>query len=109
MHVLAQVFSLPKAGNSLAEYEDAYWPEKQIDQGADVFSFAVADGATETSFPGLWARMLVRAFCRGQFSGSRLETSLRSLQKKWLDEVSQKPLPWYAEEKMRSGAFSSLL
>lgn len=109
MHILAQAFSLPKAGNSIEEYEDAFWPEQQIDKSAKSFSFAVADGATETSFSGLWARMLVRAYCKGELAKAKMQKTLPSLQRKWLDLVSQNPLPWFAEEKLRSGAFSSLV
>ncbi len=109
MHLVAQAFWLPKEGNSWEEYEDAYWPERQVDQKADAFSFAVADGATETSFSGVWAKILVRAYCRGQLSERKLSKSLPRLQSAWLKRVSGKPLPWYAEEKLRSGAFSSLL
>ncbi len=109
MHILAQAFSLPKAGNSKEEYEDAFWPEQQIDQSAEAFSFAVADGATETSFSGLWAKMLVRAYCRGKLVDKRLFKSLPNLQRRWLEHVSKTPLPWFAEEKLRSGAFSSIV
>jgi hypothetical protein len=109
MHILAQAFWLPKAGNSKEEYEDAFWPERQIDQSAEAFSFAVADGATETSFSGLWAKMLVRAYCRGKLAERKLFKSLPALQKRWLECVSKPPLPWFAEEKLRSGAFSSIV
>ena len=71
--------------------------------------FAVADGATEASFSGLWAAMLVRAFGRGQIPAGRLLDAVEPLQAKWRSEVARKPLPWYAEEKLRSGAFSSLV
>ena len=101
--------SLPKAGNSKEEYEDAFWPEQQIDQSAKTFRFAVADGATETSFSGLWAKMLVRAYCRGNLAEKILFKSLPALQKRWLECVSKTPLPWFAEEKLRSGAFSSIV
>jgi hypothetical protein len=103
------VFSLPKAGNSPEDYEDAFWPDRSICQTAPRFSFAIADGATETSFAGLWARMLVRAWCRGALSKRRMFASLPALQRTWLQTVQTRPLPWYAEEKLRSGAFSSLL
>lgn len=109
MHVLAQAFSLPKAGNSVEEYEDAFWPEQQVDKTVKSFSFAIADGATETSFSGLWARMLVRSYCKGELAKSKMQKTLSSLQRKWLDVVSQKPLPWFAETKIQSGAFSSLV
>ena len=109
MHIFAQAFWLPKLGNSDEEYEDAYWSEQHINREANNFSFAVADGATETSFSGLWARMLVRAYCKGQLHRKRLHKSLLDLQRKWLEQVSKGSLPWYAEEKLRDGAFSALV
>lgn len=110
MDVLAEAFSLPKAGNTPEEYEDAFWPRKSIDRSVPKFRCAIADGATATSFSGLWARTLVRAYCRGHLSGGKtLLKRLASLQQQWKAAVGQKPLPWYAEEKLRQGAFSSLL
>jgi hypothetical protein len=53
--------------------------------------------------------MLVRAFARGKLRSNRICDALVPLQTAWKNEVSRKPLPWYAEEKLRSGAFSSLL
>lgn len=110
MQVLAEAFWLPKAGNTPEEYEDAFWPRKSIDRSIPMFRCAVADGATTTSFSRLWAQTLVRAYCRGHLY--RCKTFLKHLaplQQKWKAAVSQKPLPWYAEEKLRQGAFSSLL
>jgi len=109
MHIFAQAFWLPKAGNSIEEYEDAFWPELKIDQCAEAFKFAVADGATTTSFSGLWARMLVRAYCEGQLAQTKLSKFLPDLQKEWFEQIGKKPLPWYAEEQLRRGAFSSLI
>lgn len=109
MQVSFQAFWMPKAGNSPEEYEDAFAPEGSAGaQECTVFRCAVADGATETSFSGLWAQLLVQEYCRqtGRRSFLRALPSLRSL---WQDDVRARPLPWYAEEKARSGAFSSLL
>jgi hypothetical protein len=109
MNVLSEAFWVPKAGNTTDEYEDAFWPTRQIDSSAEGFICAVADGATETSFSGIWANILVRAYCKRDLSNSVLFKSLPKLQKTWRELVGTKPLPWYAEEKLRSGAFSSIL
>jgi hypothetical protein len=69
----------------------------------------VADGATEASFSGRWAEMLTRAYARGQLANGQLGETLPKLQTAWSDEIGGKSLPWYAEEKVRQGAFSSLL
>ena len=109
MHVLHRAFWLPKAGNTVEEYEDACWPQREGEAGSDVFRCAVADGATETSFSGLWARLLVQSFCAGRLRRRTLRKTLPHLQRAWRQRVAAKPLPWYAEEKVRSGAFSSLV
>lgn len=108
MWVRARSCWLPKAGNTREEYEDAYWPES-ADREARVFRAAVGDGATETSFSGLWAQLLTRAYARGRLSARHWERSLATLQQVWQSEVGREPLPWYAEEKVRQGAFSSLV
>jgi len=103
------VFWMPKAGNARSEYEDSFWP-RQDDFGATspVLRLAVADGATETSFSGIWARLLVSSYGRGRLTGDAAGDELCKIRRAWRRAVGQKPLPWYAEEKLRSGAFSSL-
>ena len=64
MHVFAQPFWAPKQGNEDNEYEDAFWPRKSIEHRATSFHCAVADGATETSYSGIWAKQLVRYLCK---------------------------------------------
>ena len=51
-----KVFSCPKSGNSLEEYEDA-WAHRQTRTPVGI-RVAVADGATESSFAKLWAVLL---------------------------------------------------
>jgi hypothetical protein len=109
MRVSACPFSVPKAGNTEEEYEDAFWPLSPVEESDTQFSFAVADGATETSYSKVWAKLLVEAYCAGQLEGTSFDESLTELQAKWKEAVTAQPLPWYAEEKIRAGAFSSLL
>jgi hypothetical protein len=105
---ITRVFWMPKAGNTPAEYEDAFWPRKDRLDVSGPVRLAVADGATETSFAGLWARLLVSAYGRGRLTAVEDELELRRIRRVWTRAVGQKPLPWYAEEKLRAGAFSSL-
>lgn len=129
--VAARAHWAPKAGNRSQEYEDAFWPGQAVkralaaadqpQRGAPKaphkgaggpsrrLRFAVADGATETSFAGLWARQLVAAYGRGCFEGGDWLAQLGRQQAAWYAEVLQKPLPWYAEEKVRAGAYAALL
>ncbi len=97
-----RVFWLPKSGCSLEEYEDAFAPAEIAQKDLKEFRCAIADGATETSFSGLWAGIL----CRG-FVDKKEE--LHVLQEEWRAQVSGKDLPWYAEEKLESGAYAAFL
>jgi hypothetical protein len=102
-----QVFWVPKKGNSMEEYEDAYGC---TDDGS---FFAIADGATESSFAEVWAQVLTRQFVEAPppfppDSGS-MEQWLQPLQKEWHANINWERLPWYAEEKARLGAFAAML
>lgn len=112
MHIRTRVFWLPKGGNTRQEYEDACWPEEEIDQQTDSFRCAIADGATETSFSRQWARLMVRAAgthkpCEAPITD--VNSWLTPLRHEWNEKTSYKQLPWYAEEKRRLGAFATLL
>lgn len=102
-------FSTPKHGNTIEEYEDAYWPKEQSEEDLKSFSFAVADGASETSYAKEWAALLVEAYCRGKFKRRPHTKSLDQIRTAWNSQFTGLVLPWYAEEKIRSGAFASLL
>ncbi|MBX9689925.1 MAG: protein phosphatase 2C domain-containing protein [Candidatus Obscuribacterales bacterium] len=93
---------MPKAGLSTEEYEDAFAPQEIPEKDLKEFRCAVSDGATETSFSGLWAKILCEAFLENS-------SDRAALQALWLKEVSGKNLPWYAEEKLEAGAFASFL
>ena len=109
MEVYAQPFWTPKAGNSEVEYEDAFYPLHIIEAKTNSFRFAIADGATETSFAKLWAQLLVKAVGKGRLNPECPDPTLSQLRSCWQRIVSRKSLPWYAEEKVRLGAFSSIL
>lgn len=109
MDAYVKAFWLPKDGSSEEEYEDAFFPRHSSSLTGERLRFAVADGATEASFSRLWARMLVRAFVRRSLDLPLTLEQLAPLRELWSASIHDKPLPWYAEEKAASGAFSSLL
>ncbi|MGH2443128.1 MAG: protein phosphatase 2C domain-containing protein [Chloroflexota bacterium] len=108
MRIRARACAAVKAGNAPGDYEDAIRPEASVEVAGGL-RCAVADGATETSFAGLWARMLVDAYERGMFASRRQSRTLNELRRQWTLETGSRDLPWYAEEKLRQGAFSTLL
>lgn len=108
MGLLVAEFWVPKKGNSREDYEDAFACD--VSKGR----FAVADGATESSFAAAWARGLVEGFAAqppdlAASPGKSLEAWLQPLQESWRSSISWESLPWFAEEKARAGAFASLL
>lgn len=111
MQIQLSAYWLQKSGNASSEYEDAFAPSAPPEEPCQEFRCAVADGATETSFSGLWARILVDAFVSRRLRTMNSDTLL-DLSALWRQEIdrqtSHKPLPWYAEAKLQQGAFSSL-
>jgi hypothetical protein len=111
---LLRSFTVAKAGNADAENEDAYLCHPGERDGE--FLLAVADGATDSLFSGIWARLLVEEFptiMASRASRARRSKAFRrwidGLQASWLEEVSNKPLPWYAEHKLTTGAHAALV
>lgn len=110
MQIFAEAFWLPKAGNTPAEYEDAFFPSDALKgKVADTCRFAVADGATEASFSRIWAELLVRSYCEGGVQHVVNNPSLQVLQEQWSAAVQRPNMPWYMEEKIRSGSYAALV
>jgi hypothetical protein len=97
-------FWVPRRGNRPEEYEDAFATNLRAGR------FAVADGATESSFAALWARLLVEDFVQNAAADSAgWESRLAELQKQWHASVWRPDLPWNVEDKLLRGAFSTFL
>src|SRR5262245_1714524 len=103
MHTPATAGWAPKSGNTANEYEEAY----AVEPGT--LRFAVADGASETSFARQWAELLVAGFVQDAPSAAALHDFVVPLQNVWADAQKGKATAWYAERKAKDGAFSSLL
>lgn len=103
MHTSATAWWAPKSGNAASEYEDAYAVKPEA------LRFAVADGASETSFARQWAELLVEGFVQDAPSAAELHDFVAPLQAVWAEGQKGKATAWYSERKAREGAFSSLL
>jgi hypothetical protein len=102
-----EAFSCQKAGNARSEYEDA-WAIRGSDSPTRC-RVAVADGATESSFSALWAALLVESFVRGRSHGVEFFNRLGAIRRLWRRKVRGRPLPWYAAEKARRGAYAAFI
>jgi len=103
MNTSATAWWAPKSGNTANEYEDAYAVKPEA------LRFAVADGASETSFARQWAELLVEGFVQGAPSAAELREFVSPLQALWAEGQKGKATAWYSERKAADGAFSSLL
>jgi hypothetical protein len=97
-------FWLPRRGNTPGEYEDAF----ALDEASG--RYAVADGATEGCFTGLWARLLVKDFVAGaECEASLWTSSLPAVQERWDTDVRSRDLDWDAEHWVEQGASAAFL
>ena len=118
-------FCVPQGGNSLRPYPVNSPPSRvQAFDGTSSVRLAIADGASESSFAGTWAKLLVKSFCRppsttptGPDSGNSRRDALRDLafegfetqRGHWQTRYGTRKLPWYAEQKRDMGAFAAFL
>ena len=125
MNIVVQSFWLSKAGNTRGEYEDSFdfsynrrrWTKVcsrptflAVERDMRQPRFAVADGATESSFSGEWARLLVRSYVHhGPRTPRTLLRIVDECSAQWTREVMTKPLSWFAEDKARQGSFATLV
>lgn len=97
-----RAFSLHKDGNQPDEYEDAFAGNPKVGR------FAVADGASESSFASLWAKLLVEGFVAAR-EGRTTIGWMTPLHQRWSEAVDHLDLDWFAEEKRQLGAFATFL
>src|SRR5436853_6435508 len=102
-----KVFSCPKLGNSLEEYEDA-WAHRQTRTPLGI-RVAVADGATESSFAKLWAVLVAESYVRSELAGAEFFARLQPARRLWRRRLAGRPLPWFASAKAEQGAFAAVL
>jgi hypothetical protein len=109
---------LPKNGNRPAEYEDAFAPSRaRLAYGPPARRFAVADGASESLLAGLWAKVLVEAYCdlNGDADpGSVFASALRlwpAVLDGYMAERARRgePVQWFEERGLERGAFATFL
>jgi hypothetical protein len=102
--------SIPKRGNEPEECEDAF------QYSPSTGHFAVADGASDASYSGTWARILVQSFPEFQPSSydavsfdAWLDQFCRPRWSLWQSSLTAKPLPWFTKEKLRLGSHATFL
>ncbi len=106
----ARAFLLQKDGNAPEECDDAWSVSGHCSTSYMRCRYSVADGATESSFAGPWARLLVDAYVEHAPSTlDELWGMVAGLRPLWAKDVDSRALPWYAEANARKGAFATFL
>lgn len=99
-----------KFGNSIAENEDNFLaPSKSEVESEVLMRFAIADGATESSFSKEWSNLLVSCYKDSPFDRDKIAETVNKLSESWHSLIKVEQLPWFAQEKAKIGAFASLL
>ena len=107
MQATVSTFRLPKAGNSESEYEDSSWPCNSCVETLPA-RIAVADGATDAVFSGLWAYLLVEAWGLQRLKEVSAE-SVGVVAAAWQQIVQNRVVPWYVEEKAKQGSYAAFI
>jgi hypothetical protein len=115
MHRNNSSFWVPKRGNSIDEYEDAYAIDT-VETESNIVRIAVADGASEGFFSKIWADILVKNFHRKKIT--TMSAFLEHCNEDWKiwksqylegRQASDRPIQWFEEDGIRRGAYSTFL
>lgn len=103
-------FTLPKLGHAPQENEDAAAGPVMHDRAVRV---AVADGATESAFAGLWAHLLAQSLVTSTAGDEALglAEAVKAARRRFVIETADRVqgLPWYAAAKAEQGAFAAVV
>ncbi|MFB2876640.1 hypothetical protein [Floridanema aerugineum] len=75
----------PKKNENITDCQDCF----EINEAENCF--AIADGASQSFYPNIWAELLVNNFCQNpQINEQNWQTWLAPIQDEWLQEVQQR-------------------
>ncbi|MEM0156201.1 MAG: protein phosphatase 2C domain-containing protein [Thermoplasmataceae archaeon] len=98
----------PKLGNDEREYEDAFY------FSGDRNRYAIADGASDSVFSGIWARNLVKTFVNqetrvAEITEDTLHSLISSSRDSWYRDINWDQLSLFVKNKAVKGSFSTFL
>lgn len=109
-YFIAHEFWLQKQGNRPQECEDAFAIAGKCRSTYFRAHYAIADGATTSSFSREWAQLLVDGYLSERPDGpDQLSGLVTTLQPRWVADVDSRQLPWYAQVNAQRGAFATFL
>ncbi|MGQ9865991.1 MAG: hypothetical protein ACUVSQ_06855 [Pseudanabaenaceae cyanobacterium] len=96
-------YILVKGGNDPQDCEDVCGWDTATGR------YALADGATESSFAREWGEMLVASFLAAPRFAVDVEPWVRPLQRRWAEHWQGRSLSWFAKRKAQLGAQATFL
>ena len=97
---------VPKIGHCEIDSDDAF-AIASVRDGSEL-RFAVSDGATSSSFSGLWATMLTQSFVCDPFLDDEGIVARRRIEAaKWKATIGGMALPWHARRQAACGAHAT--
>lgn len=101
-------FHLSKLGNPSREYEDSL--SFDLKKGR----FAIADGASGSTFSDIWARALTETFVNSRIdlfgdTDGIMNKMVSTSRDYWYENINWKALPWFLKNKSISGSYSTFL
>ncbi|HAN46123.1 MAG TPA: hypothetical protein DCQ32_06170 [Cyanobacteria bacterium UBA8156] len=96
-------YTLVKGGNDPKDCEDVCGWDTATGR------FALADGATESSFAQEWGEMLVAGFLAAPRFAVNVDPWVRPLQQQWAAQLQGRSLSWFAKRKAQLGAHATFL
>ena len=116
MRSVVSSFWLPRHGNPVEHYEDAFCPRRSGARRGSRLRLAVADGASESMLSGLWADLLVRTWCRSRRRGmGEVVAAAMSAWHATLEDylegrrAERRPIQWFEQPGLDRGAHATLL
>ena len=105
--ITVREFHSPKLGSRETDYEDASAYDLELGR------FAVADGASDSIFSGLWARSLCETFVNSNLKTDNEESFIHNLVRisrdKWYREIKWDELKLFVKNKAINGSFSTFI
>lgn len=98
----------PKLGNDEIEYEDAFAFSEDRNR------YAIADGASDSVFSGIWARNLVKTFTEldtmvADITADTIYSLISSSRDSWYRDINWDRLSLFVKNKAVKGSFSTFL
>ncbi|MDX1988717.1 MAG: hypothetical protein SFV17_18675 [Candidatus Obscuribacter sp.] len=110
MQIKCHAYSVQKYGDAKEENQDAYSACQSGDHDSPKFFRAViSDGASASVLSRTWAQLIVESYSDPTFEDDEVPgPRLTQLRESWAKIAENHKVPYFAEDKLRTGSFATL-